>query len=498
MITVTINGKAEICEKNQKLSEVIIPNHHLDRPCAGKGICGKCRVKAYGKLSSPSPAELNFLSEQEISENIRIACLVNVLGDCTVELAEETENQIQLNAIKQDFSKDPMFDQFGVAIDLGTTTLAAELYDKSGVLARACCLNPQRELGADVISRIEQSLAGKAEELALCVQNGIADLLLSLTEQSDISLEQIDTIVITGNTAMLYCLTARCPKSISCAPFISEHLFGEFMPAEQLHLPCTNAKIYLPPCIAAFVGADITTAILASGMLNSDNTTLLADIGTNGELALWYNGKLTCSSTAAGPAFEGAGISMGMMGKVGAIDDVVANADGTLSVHVIGESEPLGICGSGVIDLIASLINNETLDETGRLDTEPVAIAGTVKFTQQDVRMVQLAKSAICAGMLAVIDTAGLQPKQINTLAIAGGFGSYVNLENAAKIGLFPAECLSSAKIIGNAALAGASMLLQNKNFLQTVQKIPTLSEIVELNKNAVFNDEYINCMFFE
>ncbi len=498
MITVTINGKAELCEKNQKLSDVITPNHHFDKPCAGKGICGKCRVKAYGALSALSPAETNFLTQKQIAENMRIACLVDVLGDCTVELADETANQIQLNASCQSFTKDPMFKQYGVAIDLGTTTLAAELYDKNGMLAQASSLNPQREFGADVISRIELSLAGKAEELANCVQNGIAKLLQNLSVQSSISLDAIDTIIITGNTAMLYFLTMRNPLSISRAPFLSEHLFDEFIPAKQLNLPCSNATVYLPPCIAAFVGADITTAILASGMLNENATTLLADIGTNGELALWHGGKLTCSSTAAGPAFEGAGISMGMMGKTGAIDAVTLNADDTLSIHVIGESEPLGICGSGVIDLIACLMDTETLDETGKLATEPITIAEPVTFTQQDVRMVQLAKSAICAGMLAVIDFAHLTPTQIDTLAIAGGFGSYVNLKNAAKIGLFPAECLNKAKIIGNAALAGASMLLQNKSFLQTVQNIPSLSQIVELNKSNVFNDEYINCMFFE
>jgi uncharacterized 2Fe-2S/4Fe-4S cluster protein (DUF4445 family) len=298
---------------------------------------------------------------------------------------------------------------------------------------------------------------------------------------------------------MLHLLTNTSPEPLSHAPFAAERLFGEILSAKELGL-CSlsdNASIYLPPCIAAFVGADTVCAILASGMCGSDNTSLLTDIGTNGEMALLRNGELHVCSTAAGPAFEGVGISMGMRGGVGAIDKVMLQ-NGMPFAHVIGNVPPVGICGSGLVDAIACLLMNETLDETGYLDDDTVEISDPVVLTQQDIRMVQLAKSAICAGIRTLLHKSQITAADISVFYIAGGFGSYLDIKNAGRIGLIPNELTSKVKVIGNAALTGAAMLLLDKELSDKASAITKNVKVADLATDPFFAEEYMTGMLFE
>ena len=302
-------------------------------------------------------------------------------------------------------------------------------------------------------------------------------------------------MVITGNTAMLYLLTATPPDALSRAPFIADRLFGELVPARGLGLDC-DAQVYLVRCMSAFVGADITSALLASGICRQDDTRMLIDIGTNGEMAIRHNGRLYCCSTAAGPAFEGAGLSMGMPGEVGAIDHVTLDGD-RLAAHVIGDASPRGICGSGIVDALACLMQTEQLDESGLIEDDPTDIAPPVSLTQKDIRMVQLAKSAIHAGLCTLVDNVSLDWDDIAGLSIAGGFGSYLNLESAAKIGLLVPELLDRTIVIGNAALGGASMLLLDKGLRGESEELARSSETVDLSSNPVFTRYYTEGMLF-
>ena len=226
----------------------------------------------------------------------------------------------------------------------------------------------------------------------------------------------------------MHLLTETDVEPLSRAPFHVERLFGEVLRADALGLTALqgDASVYLPACIAAFVGADTVCALLASDICETGKTVLLADIGTNGEMALVHQGTLTVCSTAAGPAFEGVGISMGMRGAIGAIDRVRVE-NGALVAHVIGEGAPIGICGSGLVDTIACLLETEMVDETGYMEDDEVQIAAPVVLTQQDVRMVQLAKSAICAGLQTLLKTAGIDVSEVESLVLAGGFGSYLD-----------------------------------------------------------------------
>ena len=266
--------------------------------------------------------------------------------------------------------------------------------------------------------------------------------------------------------------------------------FSKFAREVGLTVLSPEATVYLPPCIAAFIGADTVTATLASDLREIPETALLCDIGTNGEMVLWHENTLYACSTAAGPAFEGAGISMGMGGKTGAIDRVWVT-DGEIHAHVIGEADPVGLCGSGLVDAVAALLDTELLDD------DPAVISHPVEIIQEDIRAVQLAKSAIHAGMRTLIHTARLDCDDVATLYIAGGFGSYLNVQSAGKIGLLPEELTDRVTVLGNAALTGASMLLLCADLRPACETLAKETQVVELAANPVFVSEYMERMMF-
>ncbi len=496
MVSVNIDGKAVSVPKGTKLKELL----SVPMPCGGRGRCGKCKVIAHGELSPVSIPEKNQLTSDEISKGIRLACMVTVEGDCSVQTINSTSENKILTDSKSEFNiSEPMFTQYGIAVDIGTTTLAAKLFDTNGkCLSETTCMNPQSKWGADVISRIEASMKGEKTALAKAIRNELNSIMEISASKAEISAKEIDGIVLVGNTAMLHLLTETDIAPLSKAPFEAKRLFGERLTAKELELSAVDPEtsVYLPPCISAFIGADTVCALLASEIDSTDDTKILADIGTNGEIALFNKGHLSVCSTAAGPAFEGAGISMGMNGKSGAIDHAEV-VDGKIQAHVIGDAEPIGICGSGLIDAVRCLLETEILDETGFLDDDPAEITETVTITQEDIRMVQLAKSAIHAGINTLMQTAEVSSKDISKLLIAGGFGSYLNTESAGKIGLLPMDLIAKTEILGNAALSGASILLLNKNSVNKAAEYAQKAEVLQLSSNPIFTNEYMEQMLF-
>ena len=496
--TVIFDGNAQPVAIGTRLSVLL----HEDMPCGGHGKCGKCRVIAKGALSPLSDSEKKFLSVEDIASGVRLACLTTVEGDCEIsreKTGETGDNQIVTDGKMPAFVPDPTFANYGVAIDIGTTPLAARLYDpKANLLAETSMLNPQSECGADVVSRIEAWLKGESDRLAGLICGAIDQMIADLAQKSGVPADRIDAVVVTGNTTMLYLLTKTSVEPLSHAPFDAPRLFGETLTAQTLGLaslsPATG--VYFPPCISAFVGADTVCALLSTEICAKSETAVLVDIGTNGEMGLWHDGQLTVTSTAAGPAFEGVGISMGMRGGPGAIDRVTVE-DGELSAHVIGGGEPVGICGSGLIDAVACLLETEILDETGYLEDDEAVIADPVTLTDQDIRMVQLAKSAIHAGLKTMLIVNDVENDQVATLYVAGGFGEYLDMESAGKIGLLPVELTRKVKVVGNAALSGASMLLLNKKFRADCSQLSQNAKVQSLAANPIFADEYMEGMMF-
>lgn len=471
--------------------------HSTDRPCGGIGRCGKCRVRATGVLSELSDPERACLSAGDLARSVRLACCARVLGDVEVWMDAVVAHQIRADGIAREVAMDPLFSALGAAVDIGTTTLAAQLFDTNGRLATAAAPNGQGRYGADVISRIGLALNGEAAALAACIRQDVSRLLTQVCQRAGRGVEDLDALVITGNTAMLYLLTGESVAPLAAAPFHIEEKYGRTVTAGELGLCCRpEVPVYLPRCMAAFVGADITTAQLASGLCDADGTALLADIGTNGELTLWHKGTLTVCSTAAGPAFEAANLSCGMQGVDGAIDRVWIQDD-RLCIHTIGDRPAAGICGSGVADLVACLLRQGRLDETGYLEEGQVTLAEGVTFTQEDVRQVQLAKSAIRSGIETLLHEHGLSYEQVDRFVIAGGFGSYMSLDSAAAMGLIPPALTDRCYSIGNAALAGAAMLLCGRSLLATSAAVADEAVSTELASNLYFVEQYMEQMMF-
>lgn len=455
----------------------------IPHPCGGRGTCGKCAVDVEGEVSSPNDAERRF--------GKRLSCQVRLLGDATVSWTDTLHlEQIETESgstIKELF---PMRGQYGAAVDIGTTTVAVKVFHlKSGeCVGEAATRNPQTAVAADVMGRIDAACKDGGGYLQSSIQNCIGSLLKEAVGNT-LSLSDIDSVVLAGNTTMLYLLTGMNPEPLSHAPFYAEHLFG-------IELEILGRHAYFPPCMDAFVGADITCAVLASRMCDSKDVALLCDIGTNGEMALWVDGRLYVASTAAGPAFEGAGISCGCGSIQGAIDRVWLEGE-QLRAHCIGDKEPVGICGSGLIDAIAVGLESGRIDETGAQEAESFFISGTVQLLQRDIRAVQLAKAAIAAGIATLTETAGISLQDIKTLYIAGGFGSHLNVESASAIGLIPDVLKKRVKIMGNASLSGAISALLDTHQWQRLSEIAGSSIRVDLGGNPSFNEHYINHMFF-
>ncbi|MBQ7601959.1 MAG: DUF4445 domain-containing protein, partial [Lachnospiraceae bacterium] len=333
-------------------------------------------------------------------------------------------------------------------------------------------------IAADVMSRIGAAMKGSGPFLR--------ELVLSALKNPP---SEIKKAVIVGNTAMLHFLLGKDPEALSHAPFEADDLFGRT--EDILGIPS-----YLPPCMNAFVGADTTAAVLAAGMCDREEISLLADIGTNGELALWKDGTLYVTSTAAGPAFEGAGISQGSGAIPGSIDKIRIE-NGAIRVHVIGEDAAKSICGSGLLDAVAAMIALDALDETGAMETQRFPLTENVSLTRKDIRSVQLAKGAVRAGIETLAKVSGTDLSEISTLYLAGNFGSHLSVESAAAIGLIPPVLRDRTKVLGNAALKGAGIMLLDPSKIQKAERIASLSRHVDLGGNPLFNELFVEHMLF-
>ena len=489
-----------------------------EMPCGGQRRCLKCRVTVRGGALPPDAREASLLTDAELAAGVRFACMTTLTGDADVTLPHHGVMRIQTAGSTREVSPEPWAPSvnasgdagFGAAIDIGTTTMAGYLYRLSdgALLASDSLPNPQGRFGADVVTRIERSLGGDAEALAAAVREGANELLARLCTAAGVDSAETGAVVFTGNTAMLYLLTERNPYALSRSPFEADELFGLYCTPESLGLCTPNAKIYLMRSISAFVGGDITAGILSSSLCEGNMPRLLVDIGTNGEMALWDGKKLLCCATAAGPAFEGAGISQGCTAREGAICRVTLEG-GQIAVQTVGDAPADGICGSGLLDALAAFTKLGLVDETGCIDEDAdeegyvtadgdLRVGSTqVLFTQKDVRAVQLAKSAICSGLETLLETAGLTADDLDAVYLAGGFGTVLNPASAEAIGLLPKGFAAKTVAVGNAAGMGAAAVLRNRTLLAESERLAHAGETVPLAENPVFMEKFVENMMF-
>jgi len=446
----------------------------LSSPCGGKGSCGKCRVRVFGTVIC-SDGSKKTLAGEEVP-----ACSVKPLCGCTVHIPEEAEMPIPVSLPER---IEPCGEGLAAAVDIGTTTAALAVYDRSSgaLLGSASDRNAQRSFGADVISRIECCKNGGLPLL----RNAIRTQITELITRTGYSPDTIAETVIAGNTVMEHIAAGLDPSSIGTPPFTPLSLFGEELGRE-----------YYCPCVSGYVGGDISAGLFASGGASAEGLWLYVDIGTNGEIALGNRYGFICSATAAGPALEGAEISCGMNASEGAIDRVAA-VQGELEVHTVGGAEARGICGSGLIDAVSALLSLGTVDKRGRIiGAREARLTENVALTRQDIRNLQLAKAAIRAGIETLLEHAGKAAEDITRLVIAGGFGSYIDPESAMSIGLLPRIEAERTVRAGAAAIYGAAELIDRRKRAKLRQFCEKLG-YVDLSSSGRFSELFIEHLNF-
>ena len=404
------------------------------------------------------------------------------------------------------------------AIDIGTTTVALVCLDpETGiVLGQASGLNAQSSWGSDVLSRIQAIREGSAstEELHAVMVAQIETLMGQACPEGCRPV----VLMAAGNTAMMHSLFSLYPGLLGESPFLSTARVPRAQRGRELGFDrYPDLVVQGLPSLSAYVGADITAGIVSSQMDRTDKTMLLLDVGTNGEMALSSGGRLVSCSTAAGPAFEGAHIHQGVGGIPGAIESVSIADDG-FSCTTIGNRPIVGICGSGIIDLMACLLNSGVVDEVGNICPENVETytncryrdtemggeleflfgdLGTLLFTGRDIREIQLAKAAIAAGIHVLLESVGLRHDAIDDFWIAGGFGGYINPVSAARIGLFPHQLLHKVVSAGNTSLLGCYHSLLNRPLFQRMFEVERQMCTIDLASEPGFQDTYVELMVF-
>ncbi len=470
------------------LLEVLTQNgFFIPAACGGYGRCGKCGVKCRA-------------ADAENYQTV-LSCHTSVTSDLTVLLDAENESELwKVSSLSSCAER-----KAGMLLDIGTTTLAACLIDKETgeTLAKASALNPQGAFGADVLSRISAFGEGKGEEMRAAVVDATNRLI---TEFSGTG-AQIDEVVVAGNPTMLHLFIGVDPTGIGSYPFTPAFTDTKYFAGADIGIDAPRVRLL--PSISAYLGSDVSAGILVCEMDKTDKTQLFMDLGTNGEIVLSHGGKLYAASTAAGPALEGANLSCGMGGVTGAVDRVW-NENGHLHFTTVENAPVRGICGSGLIDLLALLLDEEILDETGafseecdsplfhHLEDDCFYLTPKVYLSQDDVRQFQLAKAAIAAGVEALLAHCGVTTDKVERVFLAGGLGYYMSPANAARTGLLSQELLSRTQIVGNTALAGARLCLMADEQLQAIDALCKETETVELSFSSVFSQAYIENMGFE
>jgi uncharacterized 2Fe-2S/4Fe-4S cluster protein (DUF4445 family) len=445
----------------------------IEFPCGGRGRCKGCRVRVVDGVMAASAEDHAAFSDSEVRDGWRLACRHAVGSDVTLELAQW---EMAILGDTEDFVFTPR-EGLGIAVDLGTTTIAAQLLDlKTGqVLAVKTALSAQACHGADVLSRAAYAIAGGGSELTALIRDQIGALVTELSPDAG-------RIVIVGNSAMHHLFGGHDITPLATHPFMPRQ-------PETLHFTGTDlgwqtkATVEVLACIGGLVGGDVLAGVMATGLAHKSGLVALVDLGTNGEVVVAKDGKMLCTSTAAGPAFEGARISHGMRAATGAIDAVEANG----ACRVIGGGIARGLCGSGLVDAVAVGLNQGLISPSGRLASD-WPLAGDVVLTPQDVRELQLAKGAIAAGLTLLTARFGATPAELKTLYLAGAFGNAINQSSAARIGLLRSapERIVAA---GNTALKGAKRALfqEMADFEALAQQI----DYVPLSEEPLFQETF-------
>ena len=487
--------------------------------CGGVGTCEECRVRlASGRLTPPTLVEEAVLNNAELSAGIRLACQAEPLSDVKLDIPPESltaAQRLQLDGEEAHLVPRPAVRSqgaHGLAVDIGTTKLAAYLVDLStgATMARAGAMNPQIAFGEDVISRIAYAghEAGGAKKLQSILIKTLNTLLAGMCTEAHIPPASVLDAVLVGNTAMHHLFAGLPVEQLGHAPFEPATTEPLAIPAVALGLNLgPGANVYLPPVIAGYVGADHVSMLLATEAWKSSGNVIALDIGTNTEISLTANGKITCCSCASGPAFEGAHIHEGMRAAPGAIERA-RWSDGKILWQTIEDQPPVGICGSGILDVVASFLNGGLVNPTGALKTDSgtgymlvpapqTGLGRALMVTRKDINEIQLAKSAIRAAVEILLQEAGLTSADLDAFIVAGAFGTYLDLRSAIRIGMFPALTQEKFRQVGNAAGVGAKQMLISLDRRKEAEQLASQIGYLELTTRPAFTSLFMEHLSF-
>ena len=464
-------------------------------PCGGAGRCGNCRVSLLsGKLLDRDDPEKELLPD----DNGEVRACRALLSD------EETAVGLPDGWDAPGAEQAPRYYPTG-ALDVGTTTLAIRLRDENGGTFETTAANPQCVFGADVASRITAAAEKGVRALRVCLFDRLRALLGG---------RRVGRMTVVGNPTMIHIFAGISPDPIGISPFTPAFSAEREIDGSPLGLPVDTFVLLPSVKDAGYLGSDLVAGAFASGVLSSPTPAIYCDLGTNGELLLTTGtqngGHLYAASCAVGPCFEGAGITSGVGGVPGAVSRV-SEKDGETIYSTIDDLPPVGVTGSGVIDLFSLLLANGTVGRDGRLE-RPFALVGRqafsdgtvsdvketpVRIEQRDVRAVQTAKAAVRAGIAALLHAAWIDPDEVGTVLLAGSFGRYLSPASAVGIGLLPPEWETDARAVGNAALDGADQALLSPEAREGIRKIAASTLVVDLNSSAAFRDAFLSGLNF-
>lgn len=481
----------------------------VNSPCGGKGTCGKCRIRVTKGHLAVTPRDEALLTTEQLSQGWRLACqaISSENIEISVPIVENAsyrvvgETAAPTHTVQGDHT-------YGIAVDIGTTTLAASLVERETgqVVATRTALNSQHRYGADVISRIQAANEGHLLQLQTAIRRDIQKLVTGLGVEEAVK-SRLQTMTIGANTTMEHLLMGWDCQGLGAWPFSPISLGGETYPWEQIFSTSEcHGTLTLLPGISTYVGADITAGIWKCAMMTRKAYSLLIDLGTNGEMALANEDRLIVASTAAGPALEGGNVTWGVGSVAGAICHA-AIEQGQPVVETIDGASPIGICGTGMIDLLAALVQQGIVDTKGTLQEPYFSIGYPVATTKQreriiitqgDIRGIQMAKGAIRAGVEILLHHAGLGYEDIAQVYLAGGFGYYLRPQSAAAIGLLPRELVAKTTAVGNTSLQGASAAIAVPTALDEMKAIAANAQEVVLSNDDSFQTLYMKYIDFD
>jgi uncharacterized 2Fe-2S/4Fe-4S cluster protein (DUF4445 family) len=523
----------------------------IESPCNAAGTCGKCKVKVRKSDLKNVDFQDKGLTEKELSDGIVLACHAKVMDDIDVISIEKNQNKtMKIISKGQSFdveldgyikkrvqdgvtkvfagknliceeSGNTINETFGIVVDIGTTTLVASIVhlDSAKELISRSTLNPQSLVAQDVLSRIkiasdEQGL----EKMYTSIIQEINGLIDEMCENTGVSQNNIYEVVFSGNTTMIHLAANVNPYSLGQYPYTPELKGGCHIPAEKLGLHVSPyGLVYFPPIISAYVGPDITSGVLASRLQYENGVTLFVDIGTNGEMVICSAGELSATSTAAGPAFEGMNITCGMRAANGAVEYFEITDHDEVEIGTIGDAEAVGICGSGLLDIVGELVDHGVIDKKGKFakpDNESLSdalrsritsyngkpafmISGSVVITQKDIRQVQLAKGAVRAGVEFLMISRNVNALGVDKVLIAGSFGYHLREKSLINIGLLPRDFEGKINFVGNTSQSGGTAFLLNKACREEMESLVKKIQVVELSNFKDFDKIFVENLTF-